>query len=540
MPFEVKYGNPYAVPGVGAGISNAALAEKSFARRIENAKLALAARNLDLQQSRDIMARDQSATNNEYKQKFLAHQEDVRLENIRREDARIAAATARQDFLLSGERAYSDNRLSEARTYNENRAVETQKANDARNAQDWANQLTVGGGITDEAMKADPDKYAGYRQVKHPATGQIMHVPTESMQTAKKLRETFRINQELAADQEMNPREITNKMIAADKNQMENINKRMEEIQKELPKLDKYEEAQNSTAYTDTVAEIKDLEKNLPWRDSEKKQTDLKEITRLKNKLETIKKEYINPHSDKSRELADLKQMSDSIQSRMRDPKTYSQISETRQKATEFLKTNERNFTPDDNMLFQGAIANLGGANWQIALDVLNAKMRSGSPVKNTAANNKKTSVPVIEPDRAEPPVSVPEINKPNNTISGKPTIELPVLSEYKLKYFKDKIAYMNPGRIAKTLGITEGQVDLLKQKLQSDEKTDRQEKLWKNALRQAPSMKKQDILDFYGEFKAIPGGLANAVGIPVLLKKYGLDRDNAEKLIWIISKLNG
>lgn len=84
MPFEIRYGNPYSVPGVGEGIFTGAEQEKSFSRYVEQSRLSMAARQLDLEQSRQVMQQDDSEFDRRYK--LMAYKAD--------EDQRIAQAKA--------------------------------------------------------------------------------------------------------------------------------------------------------------------------------------------------------------------------------------------------------------------------------------------------------------------------------------------------------------------------------------------------------------------------------------------------------------
>lgn len=74
MPFEVRYGNPYA-PGVGASIFEGAKKETEFARMIEVNRLNQSAQQLELEKANQAIRRDQQDIDNEYRSQIAAQEQ---------------------------------------------------------------------------------------------------------------------------------------------------------------------------------------------------------------------------------------------------------------------------------------------------------------------------------------------------------------------------------------------------------------------------------------------------------------------------------
>lgn len=382
MSFEIRYGNPYAVPAVGKAIANAALKEKSFAMRIQEAKISLAARAADLAESRQAMDYDQNQINNEFNRNRIAYEDQQRKDAIARADSIRTENIALADTRLKDERAYNDTKLAEARTYNEKKTAEDRKIAESRDLQNWQNDLTLKGGVTEDDFKAAPDKYAGYLAVTHPATGKTMRVPSTSQQRIQNMREEIQAKNQMIAEQEMDPKEVTKGMVASDKLHLQtlkgNINKLKEDLSKKGD-IEIDEDAETSPRYLALSTELEKLKANsgsyggLAWVTP----NDPKVIDRIKvieDKMKRVKETYVNPYQEKKQELAELQKMHDNIQARMSDPQSYVKINDARKWITEYLKTsqNEKGRKRATDLLEE-----LNSGSWKNALSVVDLMRKS-------------------------------------------------------------------------------------------------------------------------------------------------------------------
>lgn len=399
MPFEIRYGNPYAVPGVGEGLTNAALQEKSFARRIEEARLSLAARAQDLQESRQIMEMDQNTVENEYKRRALKYNENLRRDTLEQNKREFTQTMGQRDedqqIRLDDQKLRKDDLVFRQKE---------KTLQDTQNQQNWLNEVSVKGGL--HLSPQDEQDYQDYKKLSNlPAsqlaapdtarltslkdkfkdtegfvpvrnvTGQVALMPTESTQKIKAIKEDFKLKKqieaELQSEKDMNPAEIAKQMYKTDETQVEELNRQMKELQKDLSKnKEEYSivDAKMSSGYKTLEAEIEAEKKKvgIVFKDKKAEQR----VQELEQKLKDYENSYVNPGKQKYDELTALKKTSDSILNRMSDPKTYTIISDTRKKAADFLRNNE-NLDPSDRRIIQSMIINLGGPNWKDILPKL-------------------------------------------------------------------------------------------------------------------------------------------------------------------------
>ncbi|HBC89522.1 MAG TPA: hypothetical protein DCZ94_21505 [Lentisphaeria bacterium] len=148
MPFVIQYGNPYAAD-VGGQIFDSAMREKSFARRMENARINIAARQLDLEQSRQVIQMNQADVEANYRNKVLEQKEKSDAAEMQ-----FRAGKEMQDQQNFNRRQSLDEKqfgFQETKEKNDE-AARVQKTNQL--ADQWANEVATSGGKVFEARDA--------------------------------------------------------------------------------------------------------------------------------------------------------------------------------------------------------------------------------------------------------------------------------------------------------------------------------------------------------------------------------------------------
>lgn len=194
MPgFTVRYGNPY-LPGVGAGIFDAAEAQTTFAREVENARLAQSARRIDLEATSLVMKRSQQDVDNDYRERAFdfSREQARRAEALRQEEMEFNQNTRSRQLAL-GEK--QEHRLDEQFRFNRGQAEEAEH----RAILDEESKISAAGGVPITGAP-DPDfqpPEGYYRHVARDGTHYV--VPTDQKRQLEDYRKKLEVEQEFAS-----------------------------------------------------------------------------------------------------------------------------------------------------------------------------------------------------------------------------------------------------------------------------------------------------------------------------------------------------